>query len=156
MLTVETWEKLNLTVKKSLLYEHELQSHFKLQNSNTASYLKIQLDSIFSQYCLRKLKTGLCTYFFVLKILTAQTWPSTISDYKTKTEWKITLLSCISLYTTVLVFLDRYQFQSRKISYSKKKNSKYKTDINYKEKNKLFKVQKWHVFLSSWLKIVKV
>ena len=43
-------------------------NHFKLQNSNTVSWLKIQVDSVFtyslnSQYCLRKLneksgKTG--------------------------------------------------------------------------------------------------
>ena len=51
------------------------------------------------------------------------------------------LLTHISLYTTVLVFPHCYQLQWKKTSYSKKKNSKYKTGVNYSEENKLFKVQ---------------
>ena len=48
----------------------------------------------------------------------------------------------------MLVFLHSYQLQWRKTSYSKKKNSKYKTSINYNKQNNLFKVQNKCVFLS--------
>ena len=47
----------------------------------------------------------------------------------------ITPLSHISLYTTVLVFLDSDQFRERKYM-SKKKNLKYNIDIDYNEENK--------------------
>ena len=78
-------------------------------------------------------------------------------------------MSHVLLYTTVLVFLhsdqlqskkyksikeekfkvqNRYQLQLTNISQSKKKNSKYKTGIDYSEENnKLFKVQKKCVVL---------
>ena len=38
-----------LDCSKSLLNENELQNQFKLQYSNTASWLKIQVDSIFTE-----------------------------------------------------------------------------------------------------------
>ena len=51
----------------------------------------------------------------ITKIAAAQTWLSRVSDYQTKNnQWTITLLSHISLYATVLVFLCSDQLQSRK------------------------------------------
>ena len=51
----------------------------------------------------------------ITKIPTAQTWASRVSDYQAKNnQWTITLLSHISLYTTVLVFLHSDQLQSKK------------------------------------------
>ena len=44
-------------------------------------------------------------------------------------------MSYISLYTSVLFFLHSDQLQSENISQSKKKNSKYKTGIDYNEEN---------------------
>ena len=41
-----------------------------------------------------------------------------------------------------MVFLDSYQLQRRKTSYSERKNSKCKTGVNNNEENRLFKVQK--------------
>ena len=55
---------------------------FKLQNSNTASYLKIQVDSIFIEQPVLSEKNSMkspekqgfmYTYFFLTKIVTAQT-----------------------------------------------------------------------------------
>ena len=60
----------------------------------------------------------------------------------------IPVLSHISLYTAVLLFLHSYQLQWRKISYSNKKNSNVKTGISYNEENKLLKVKKRCVSLS--------
>ena len=61
------------------------------------------------------------------KIATAQTWPCRVSDYQTQNnQWTITLLSHISLYATVLVFLHSDQLQRRK---SNSKNSKCKGDV---------------------------
>ena len=57
------------------------ENHFKLQNSNSASWLKIQVDSIFiEQPCLRKLneksekiEVYIYIYFFLTNIVIAQT-----------------------------------------------------------------------------------
>ena len=59
------------------------------------------------------------TYFFLAKIVTAQTWPSRVSRLLNKNnQWTIIFLSNILLYATVLVFLHMYQLQWKKISYS--------------------------------------
>ena len=94
-----------------------------MQNPNSASWLKIQVDSVFIEQSVWSQK------------------PKWTVTAQTKTIWAITLLCHISLYTTVLVFLHSYQLQERKTRYSKKKNSKHKTGINYNEGNMLFIVQ---------------
>ena len=61
---------------------------------------------------------------------TTQTWPNGVSDYQTKNnQWTITLLSHISLYATVLVFLPSDQFQSWK--YKSNKEEKFKAQNRY-------------------------
>ena len=69
----------------------------------------------------------------ITKIAAAQTWPSRVSDYQTKNnQWTITLLSHISLYATVLVFLRSDNYNQEKIQRTKhvsitmKKISEYK------------------------------
>ena len=61
-------------------HEHELQNHLKLQDPNTASLrFKLIQYSLNSHQCLRKLNKKsrkqrfIYTYFFLTKIVTAQT-----------------------------------------------------------------------------------
>ena len=68
---------------------------------------------------------------------TAQTWPSTISDYLTRiiseqSLYWVTFHKCCSAS-----FSSQLSIMMKEISHSKKTN--YNEGINYKEENKLFK-----------------
>ena len=84
-------------------------------------------------YLYKKLQQlGIKKYTNVItKIATAQTWPSWVSDYQTKIiSEQLNLLSHISLYTTVLFFLQSDQFQERK--YKSVKEEKFKVQQRYR------------------------
>ena len=127
----------------------ELQNNIKLQNPNSARWLMIQVDSIcIEQPALRKLnaksrKTEVYIHLFLpyKNSNSSKMTQWSIRLLSKNNQWTIPLLSHISLYTTELVFLYSYLLQWRKTTYSKKKNSKYKTGIDYNDENKLFKVQ---------------
>ena len=184
VLTVESWELLNLRLENTRLvnvndwivqkaYYMNLSCKtipsFKIPIVQVRWRFKLIQYSLNSQYSLRKLneksrKTGVYIHLF-FSFKNSNSSNMTLQNIRLLNKnnyWTITLLSHIPLYTKVLVFLYRYQsIIMRKTSYSKKKNSSYKIGINCNEENKLFNVQKTcvllkYVFLYSWFKIFKV
>ena len=118
-----------------------------MQNRNRASCFKIQVDSIFiekqvlSQKKLNEksrkiyIEGFIYTSFFLAKIVIAQTWPSRVSDFLTKTiseqsTYWVTFHRCHSATFSSSITM-------KKISYSKE--IKWNEGINYNEENKLFK-----------------
>ena len=113
----------NLNFKKSLLYEHELEKPLHIVKFQ---YCKFVEDSswfnIHWKACVRKLneksgKTGAYIHLY-LPYKNSNSWNMTHESVRLlnkNNQWTITLLSHISLYATVLVFLHRHHLQCWKI-----------------------------------------
>ena len=75
--------------KKPCYVSMSCRNHLILQNSNTASWFKIQVDPLLIKQpvVLKKWMKSLgkqgyiYTFSFITKKVTAQTWPNRVSDY---------------------------------------------------------------------------
>ena len=116
----------------SLLYEHELQKPLrcKIPILQVGWRFKLIQYSLNSQYCFRNWMKSLRRQGYIHLFLPYKNSnSSSMTQYRIRllnknNQWKITLLSYISLYATVIVYLQRYRLQWRKISWSKKKTIK--------------------------------